>query len=773
VAPTPRPVGLRVLAGLNLLALAVLLFSVLWRQTSEFDIWWHLAAGRWILEHRAIPHQDRFSFTRAGHEWLDLHWLYQVVLYLAYARFQELGPIGLKMAWISLAWLLVAGIPGRRRARAMTIFLFALGIVAGNATYFERPSSLSFLFLGLTLALLWQWRNTSSRLLYLAPITQMIWTNCHSLFVLGLFLLGCFWAEAGLDALLRQRRQPEAMRRFKQISLVLLLSVLAGIVNPYGFRGLLFPYQLFLEVSGRFGDISLYTADLRPPLAGFVASAHIRAWLGLLALSAVSFALNWRRFRPALLLAWLGFAYLSWVAVRNLMPFSLVAAPIAALNFGEGWEEYAPRMRARFAPRLRSALAISFGLLLLLGQASFSDYVLTNRYAAANLLAPAGVGVDWTQFPRGAAEFIAEQKIPGPGFNTFDEGGYLIWRLYPAYQVFIDGRNEVSGPEFFHRYAELVKNPRRFPELTSLSSLRYALIGHKSPTNLPLMTWFTTNPNFALVYLDAEAALFVLRTAETPDWIAGHEIRLDDLGPVALPPPADRPPNWRERWFRKTPLPIEHYCLAQLYSWLKLPNRALQEYKAIIAAGPGQSEAWIGIGSLLLAQGRAQEALPYFKLGLELNPDSDVGHSQMARVLEPTDPEAAFRHLQALERLRPRDNRVHNDLAVYYLRHGRPAEALQELKTARRDPYAADNPILDLNQALANLDLNRLQEAKPFLRRYLDAVPDDARAHFLMGNLLWQLGEKAEARSHFEFARTQHFQPPARMTYPDQSRNPP
>jgi hypothetical protein len=121
VAPTPRPVGLRVLAGLNLLALAVLLFSVLWRQTSEFDIWWHLAAGRWILEHRAIPHQDRFSFTRAGHEWLDLHWLYQVVLYLAYARFQELGPIGLKMAWISLAWLLVAGIPGRRRARAMTI----------------------------------------------------------------------------------------------------------------------------------------------------------------------------------------------------------------------------------------------------------------------------------------------------------------------------------------------------------------------------------------------------------------------------------------------------------------------------------------------------------------------------------------------------------------------------------------------------------------------------------------------------------------------------
>ena len=773
MAPTPRPVGLRILAALNLLALLTLLFSLLWRQTNDFDIWWHLAAGRWILEHRAIPHQDFFSFTRAGREWLDLHWLYQVMLYLAYRRLQEAGPIALKAVWISLAWLLMASIPGRRRAWTMTCFLLALGMVTGNAAYFERPSSLSFLLLGLTFAILWRWRRTSSRLLYLLPGIQVLWTNCHSLFVFGLFLLGCFWAEAALDALVRQRGNPEALRRGKQISLVLALSVLAGIVNPYGLRGLVFPYQLFLEVSGRYGDISRYTAEFRSPLAGFVGSAHIRAWKWLLALSAASFALNWRRCRPALLFAWLGFAYLSWVAVRNLLPFSLVAAPIAALNFREGFESLAPRLRERIGPGPRTAAALLAGLVLLLGQAGFADYVFTNRYAAAALLGPEGVGVDWTQYPRGAAEFIAEQKLPGPGFNTFDEGGYLIWRLYPAYQVFIDGRNEVSGPEFFHRYAELVKNPRRFPELTAWYPLRYALIGHKSPTNLPLMTWFSTNPNFALVYLDAEAAVFVLRAAAAPDWIAGHEIRLEDIGPVALPPPSDRPPTWRERWLCRTPLPVEHYALAQLYSWLKLPNRAVREYQAIIAAGPGQAEAWIGLGSLLLGQGRADQALPYFKLGLELNPDSDLGHSQMARVLEPTDPAAAFRHLQALARLRPRDNRIHNDLAVYYLRHGQAAAALKEIEAARRDPSAADNAILDLNQALAYLDQNRRQEAKPLLRRYLDAVPDDVRAHFLMGNLLWQLGEKAEASSHLELARARHFQPPAGMTYPDQAHNPP
>jgi Flp pilus assembly protein TadD len=140
----------------------------------------------------------------------------------------------------------------------------------------------------------------------------------------------------------------------------------------------------------------------------------------------------------------------------------------------------------------------------------------------------------------------------------------------------------------------------------------------------------------------------------------------------------------------------------------------------------------------------------------------------MALALEPTDPESALRHLRALTRLRPRDSRIQNDLAEFYLRRGQPTAALQEIELARRDPDAADNPTLDLSQALAYLNLNRFQDAEPLLRRYLEAAPDDARAHFLMGHLLWQLGNPAEARPHLEFARARHFQPPAGVLYPDQ-----
>ena len=51
------------------------------------------------------------------------------------------------------------------------------------------------------------------------------------------------------------------------------------------------------------------------------------------------------------------------------------------------------------------------------------------------LLRPAG----W-RYPDGAARFLLANHIGGPMFNTYEYGGYLMWRLWPQERVFIDGR---------------------------------------------------------------------------------------------------------------------------------------------------------------------------------------------------------------------------------------------------------------------------------------------------------------------------------------------
>jgi len=49
-----------------------------------FDIWWHLATGKWIWTHKAIPSQDVFSFTQEGDPWIDFTWGFQALIYPIY-----------------------------------------------------------------------------------------------------------------------------------------------------------------------------------------------------------------------------------------------------------------------------------------------------------------------------------------------------------------------------------------------------------------------------------------------------------------------------------------------------------------------------------------------------------------------------------------------------------------------------------------------------------------------------------------------------------------
>jgi hypothetical protein len=48
-----------------------------------------------------------------------------------------------------------------------------------------------------------------------------------------------------------------------------------------------------------------------------------------------------------------------------------------------------------------------------------------------------------------AVDFLKEHNLPGPIYNRYGWGGYLIYRLYPQYRVYIDGRADVYGDAFF------------------------------------------------------------------------------------------------------------------------------------------------------------------------------------------------------------------------------------------------------------------------------------------------------------------------------------
>jgi hypothetical protein len=127
----------------------------------------------------------------------------------------------------------------------------------------------------------------------------------------------------------------------------------------------------------------------------------------------------------------------------------------------------------------------------------------------------------WT-IPAGAADYLLEHHLTGPIFNTYEQGGYLIWRLWPRERVFIDGRS-LSETVYrdYHQilfnagsYADQVAGPReellnRYGvQLVVMNTMDY-VSGAMYPLALALANPIGTE--WQLVYDDSQAVVFLRR----------------------------------------------------------------------------------------------------------------------------------------------------------------------------------------------------------------------------------------------------------------------
>jgi hypothetical protein len=127
----------------------------------------------------------------------------------------------------------------------------------------------------------------------------------------------------------------------------------------------------------------------------------------------------------------------------------------------------------------------------------------------------------WT-IPAGAADYLLEHHVSGPMFNTYEQGGYLIWRVWPQERVFIDGR---SLSETVYRdynrilfnagsYGDQVAGPRE--ELLNRYGVQVVVMntidyvsGALYPLAIALANPISTE--WELVYDDSQAVVFLRR----------------------------------------------------------------------------------------------------------------------------------------------------------------------------------------------------------------------------------------------------------------------
>ncbi len=120
------------------------------------------------------------------------------------------------------------------------------------------------------------------------------------------------------------------------------------------------------------------------------------------------------------------------------------------------------------------ALFLCFGLWLAVSDKFFIETVGSTKF---------GMGMNSDAYPVAAADLIVEQDLQGPLYNELSFGGYLIHRLYPERKIFIDGRNELYGKEFYTRYIDTLVNPEQWYDLARDHNLQLALLNVRSPIN--------------------------------------------------------------------------------------------------------------------------------------------------------------------------------------------------------------------------------------------------------------------------------------------------
>jgi hypothetical protein len=209
------------------------------RMLVDSDVYWHLVVGQWIVDHRAVPHVDPFSFTMHGAPWITSAWLSEILYLGAFKLAGWAGPVILAALSVAAAFFLLTRLLLKRLPTMPVMILVGAGMLITAPHMFARPHVLVFpLFVLWTSAIIQAAEERRAPSLAYLPLIAL-WANLHGSFTLGLALIAPFAFEALWTA-------DKSARRVLAIQWLRfgLLALGAACITPYGPESLLVTFRL-------------------------------------------------------------------------------------------------------------------------------------------------------------------------------------------------------------------------------------------------------------------------------------------------------------------------------------------------------------------------------------------------------------------------------------------------------------------------------------------------------------------------------------------------
>ncbi|MFQ5878173.1 MAG: tetratricopeptide repeat protein [Acidobacteriota bacterium] len=697
----------RVTAAAALILLLALTASFCLTQLAEVDLFWHLLTGERILDGHGIPRVDEYTHTSAGRPWVDLHWLFQVLIA---AVDRAAGPSGLDLLKILL---IVGGVGGalaaalRRSSAGVAAAVGLVAVVAAQERFTLRPEAASLCLLGLLLFCL-ERRDSSPRILLIVPPLLLVWANLHALYAVGIGVLILTVLGDLLDA-----RRPGPGRSDRgpaprpiRVAAAAGAALLATLCTPYGLAGWDLPRRLLFE---RIAAGNLYArriAEFQAPFGGYGPTASVLAFGLLSAIVLAAAALEWRRVRPSDLLLLGATFLLALLARRNIPLFSLVAVASGSPAVGRLVGRAARAWRGRDLPggRLRCG-SILPGAILIPAILLLTVDVWSNRfYARDGTHRYFGRGESPGLYPRRAADFVRSHGLPGEVLNDMSMGGFLAWRWFPDRRVFIDGRLEVHPASLFADYLALQRDPDAFETAARRYGISTVVWSHRrSPGASRLLRYLATGPGWRPVYVDLSASVFVREEVARSGrgGVAPIDLRDPRLAERVLREvreanrrsrDTDPAPGFLRRLLPLREVPLAEVNAALFFGVVGSVEAAEALFREAIRKAPTSAVLQYDLGIVLEKAGRGADARRAFEAALDLDPGFSAARAALAlRLLREGEPQAAIENWKLAERrgaLGPASLQARGALLA---RRGEIDAAIRDYREAvRLEPRRAD-----------------------------------------------------------------------------------
>ncbi|MGD0302614.1 MAG: hypothetical protein ABSE86_36550 [Bryobacteraceae bacterium] len=422
------------------------------------DTGWHILTGQWILANGRVPHEDIFSYTKAGQPWFAWEWLWDVCFAWLYQHGGLATVVAVSIVIICLTIALLFRLVRRHcKNPFIAIAVTFLACVASSIHWLARPHLVTMLFTVILLMVLDRAREGRTRWLWALPLFFVLWTNLHGGFLAGLIILAGYaageFASAVFTANSDDRRT--ALQSAARFAVTAFGCALATIVNPYTYHLHAHIYQFFSEPYHLENIIEFQSISFHHPVA-----LYLETLLLFGALASAWFVAKRRDFVPLALIA--GWAHLALLSARNIPLFAIVAAPFVAQAL---YEMLCALEHAPVVAWLRRA-AIGF-------RTAATEFSVTDRQWRLHFVSVAAVVVvallitspnatgklkpeyDPERYPAKALSVL--RSDPASRIFTDDEwGDYLLYELYPGHKVFVDGRSDFYGQAFEQKYRDVM-----------------------------------------------------------------------------------------------------------------------------------------------------------------------------------------------------------------------------------------------------------------------------------------------------------------------------